>query len=211
MAEFLKTLRSVCSNVSLLSRDYFGKENYVYNTNFYIPSPKPIQPDDQRYIIIVGSSSYPDPNRSNILTIAKSLRETSEELTLRYELVQLYLTESEAQESEASKIEAPIIDFLNLGYGIEHQEINSRNVVEYLLASSIMCASLPNRVASWFRNSTDNRLGYILRFDDVEFQWKSSMTDLWMYKRPRGLSLEERDEQPKDQNVIVRPDLAQPN
>jgi hypothetical protein len=194
MANLLTSLRTTCSDVFLLNQHYFDNSNFQYNTNFYIPNPKSGQPDGQRYVRFVGGDSYPDPNRPEVLSDAQALGEHAGGLLQHYEIVQLYLTEEEAREADHAGLRSPFVDFQDLSASIVRQELNARDVLEYTEAASIMCKSLPQKVAAWFRNSEANKLNYILKLDDLKFQWVSSPEELWMMRDPVGHSLEERDE-----------------
>ncbi|MBB3967172.1 hypothetical protein [Rhizobium metallidurans] len=194
MARLLTALRDTCIDLYALGDEFHDGLAVRYNTNFNLFHPEPMPGGAQRIVMIADVPTYPDTNKPKLIAEAAKLADKADKTVHQYEIVQLYLTEDEAKEAESSNLVSPFEGFALFSASIANQELSSRRMVEAFLVSGLICNTLPKKLAAWFRNSDDNKLDYVLRLEDVQFQWAKSEQDFWLIRDRRGPSLEERDE-----------------
>ncbi len=194
MAGLLTALRDTCIDLYALGDEFHDGKNFRFNTNFNLFHPEPMPGDAQRMIMIADVPTYPDTNKPKLIADAIKLAAKSDKTAHQYEIVQLYLTEDEAKEAETANLVSPFEGFALFTAAIANQELSSRQMIENFLVSGLICNTLPKKLAAWFRNSDVNKLNYVLRTEDLQFQWAKSEEDFWLIRDRRGPSLEERDE-----------------
>ncbi|MDR6819583.1 hypothetical protein J2X76_004775 [Neorhizobium sp. 2083] len=194
VAGLLTSLRVACDGVDAINTHFFEDANFLHTTTFNADQPTPPIDDFRPAILFSGPTEFPDPNRPEVLSDARALLDSAFDLLRRYDLVQLYLTNAEASDAESVQVSAPFKDFGDIAYSLVHQELSARDALENIVAAQVMCTSLPKTLAAWFRDSRSNKLGYILKLDDIEFRWARDRFNQRIMRKRIGSSHEERDE-----------------
>lgn len=194
MAALLNSLRTTCEAAGSMGDLYFSTVGFQFNTNFNLHHPERLPPGAQRYMRFVDGPVYPDPHRVDFINKAKVMSSAAADTLNHFQIMGLYLTEAEAREAEKEDLQQPFADFVDLSNLIITEQVSARELVGDIMVMSFICATLPGKLAAWFRDSARNPLGYILNEGEVRFQWVPSKEELWLVRRSAGKSLEERTE-----------------
>ncbi|TIW71100.1 MAG: hypothetical protein E5V56_01125 [Mesorhizobium sp.] len=194
MASLLVSLRKTCQSVTKLRADFFGSTTFYYKADFDMREPQKPLNGEKLKITFVEAPKYPDPSTPQVLNDAKDFLHFSEDTLSRFQVVELYLTEKEAAEEKTENLRYAFEELVDVADMVASEEVSTHDLIGNMIVASSMCRLLPEKLSPWFRNSEDNRLGYIFTESDVRFEWIKEPEDFSETRQSWSLSLEDRTE-----------------